>query len=88
MNTITLSATAIRNNFFDLLDKVVLGSNVVIRRNNKDIAMIVHKTSNNNWENFIKKSREVNGILKDYTVDDNLMRREGSSDFLGKWDKK
>lgn len=87
MNTITLSATATRNNFFDLLDKVSLGSKVVIMRNSKEVAMLIHKTSSNNWENFIKASREVNGILKDYSIEDNPARREGSSDFLGKWDK-
>ncbi len=38
---IKISATKLRNNFFDYLDKASEGETIVIQRNNQDVARIV-----------------------------------------------
>jgi prevent-host-death family protein len=87
MNTIRISATSARNNFFELLNQVATGVQVIIEKDNKEIALLSPKTTKTNWKGLLTMSKKVRGILKDYTDDDNPLRRKGASDFLGKWDK-
>lgn len=87
MNTIRLSATSARNNFFELLNKVALGTDVIIEKDNKEIALLISKTTNTDWGGLLRASKKVRGILKDYNSEDNPLRRKGASDFLGQWDK-
>ncbi len=87
MNTIRLSATSVRNNFFELLNKVALGAKVIIVKDNKEIALLIPKTTKTDWDGLLRASQKVRGILKDYNSEDNPLRRKGASDFLGQWDK-
>ena len=87
MNTIRVSATHARNNFFELLEKVAMGSQVLVERNNKPIAAIVPQKSKVDWKGLKKAMNEAHGILKDYNPKDNPLRRPGAADFLGRWDK-
>jgi len=87
MNTIRLSATSARNNFFELLNKVALGTEVIIEKDNKEIALLVPKTTKTDWDGLLRASKKVRGIMKDYDTEDNPLRRKGASDFLGQWDK-
>lgn len=45
---LTVSATNLRNDLFNYLDKVELGEIVVIQRNNQEIARLV-PTTQGNW---------------------------------------
>ncbi|PIV08032.1 hypothetical protein COS52_04820 [Candidatus Roizmanbacteria bacterium CG03_land_8_20_14_0_80_39_12] len=87
MNTIRLSATSARNNFFELLNQVALGKHVIIERDNKEVAIISPKKKKMDWKAFLKAAKAARGILKNYDPMDNPLRRPGASDFLGKWDK-
>lgn len=89
MNTIRVSATAARNNFFELLNKVALGTQVIIERDSKEVAMLVPKKPKLDLVALRKATRETHGILKKYKFDpeDNPLRRKGAADFLGKWDR-
>jgi len=87
MNTIRLSATSARNKFFELLNQVALGTQVIIEKDNKEVAILSPKTTKTDWKGLLSASKKVRGILKDYTIEDNPLRRKGASDFLGKWDK-
>lgn len=87
MNTIRVSATAARNNFFHLLDQVRLGVKVIVVKDTKEVAMIVPKTNKTDWKGLEKAMNASAGILKDYDPKDNPLRRPGSADYLGKWDK-
>lgn len=40
-----------------------------------------------NWAVILKASKKVHGILKNYDLEDDPLRRKGAADFLGKWDK-
>lgn len=87
MNTIRLSATSARNKFFEILNQVAQGSEFIIEKDNKEVALIISKTVKTDWDGLLKASKKVKGILKDYNVEDNPLRRKGASDFLGQWDK-
>ena len=87
MNTVRLSATAARNNFFELLNQVALGTQVIIEKDNKEVAIISSKTTKFNWKEFKRALDATHGILKDYKWEDGPLRKPGNADFLGKWDK-
>lgn len=88
MTTITVSATHARNKFFELLDQVSLGEmQIIIKKDRKEIAVISPKRPKLDWKGFLKASRAVKGILKDYDPNDNPLRRPGATNFLGRWDR-
>ncbi|HUD44815.1 MAG TPA: type II toxin-antitoxin system prevent-host-death family antitoxin [Patescibacteria group bacterium] len=87
MNTIRLSATSARNNFFNVLNQVAAGTQVIIEKDNKEIAMLIPKTTKTDWKGLRKALNATRGILKDYDPEDNPLRRKGASEYLGKWDK-
>ena len=68
MNTIRLSATSARNKFFELLNQVALGSQVIIEKDKKEVAVISPKKTKTDWKGLLKASKAVHGILKDYSV--------------------
>lgn len=37
-----------------------------------------------NWTAILEASKRVHGILKDYDLEDNPLRRKGAASFLGK----
>jgi len=87
MTTIRLSATSARNKFFELLNQVALGAQVIIEKDNKEVAVLMPKVSKTDWKELRKALNATNGILKNYNITDNPLRRRGASDFLGKWDE-
>ncbi|MDO8570711.1 MAG: type II toxin-antitoxin system prevent-host-death family antitoxin [Candidatus Daviesbacteria bacterium] len=89
MSTITVSATSARNNFFELLNQVVLGTQVIIERDSKEVAILSSNKPKLDLMALRKATKETHGILKNYKFDpeDNPLRRKGAADFLGKWDK-
>lgn len=89
MNTIRMSATAARNKFFDLLNQVASGTQVIIEKDAKEVAVLSPKKKTVDWAAFNKAIKETHGILKDddFDPEDNPLRRKGAADFLGKWDK-
>lgn len=83
-----MSATAARNKFFELLNQVALGTEVIIEKDKKEIAAIVPRTQKMDWKGFKKAAEAVRGILKDYTVDELLpTRKKGAWKGFGDWDK-
>ena len=72
MNTIRVSATKARNNFFELLNQVALGdTEVVIERDTKEVAVLSpSKEQNIDWKAFKKALKEAHGILKDYSIEE------------------
>jgi len=45
---LTVSATKLRNNLFEYLDKVASGETIVIQRNNQEVARLI-STKQINW---------------------------------------
>lgn len=89
MNTIRLSATSARNKFFDLLNQVALGTQVIIEKDNKEIAVLLPKKQNFNWKEFSKAAKAAHGILKDYTINEIVPVREKDAwKGFGDWDER
>lgn len=88
MNTIRVSATKARNEFFELLNQVVLGTHVIIEKDKTEVAVISPTKKGTDLKGLIRASERARGIFKDYDVErDNPLRRKGAADFLGGWDK-
>ena len=87
MSTIRVSATSARNNFFELLNQVAAGTQVIIERDSKEVAILAPKEHKIDWVEFKKASKAVHGIWKDYDEKDNPLRRSGAWPTVGKWDK-
>lgn len=88
MSTIRVSATSARNNFFELLNQVTAGTQVIIERDSKEVALLAPKKQKINWVEFRKAAKAAKGILKDYNPKrDNPFRRKGAWPLLGKWDE-
>lgn len=87
MSTIRISATSARNNFFELLNKVAAGTEVIIEKDSKEVAVLSPKRYKLDKAALLKASKKVRGIWKDYDPEDNPLRRKGAADFLGRWDK-
>lgn len=86
MKTTTVSATYARNNFFELLNLVAQGSEIVIERDSKEIATITPKKTTD-WEGLKKAMDAAHGIMKDFKLSDSPLRGPKARKFLGKWDK-
>lgn len=88
MSTIRVSATSARNNFFELLNKVGMGTQVIIERDSKEVAILSPKKQKINWVEFRKAAKAAKGILKDYDPKrDNPFYGKRAWPNLGKWDK-
>lgn len=87
MNTLTVSATHARNNFFELLELVVSGQSVVIKRDTKEVAEIIPRKKTMDWKGLLQASRETHGIWKGHKTDSPL-HKKGAWPTLGNWDRK
>lgn len=89
MNTITVSATHARNNFFSLLDQVAAGKQVIIEKDKEEVAVLSPKKTDINHKEYLKAARAAKGVLavSDYNPLNNPLRKPGAKSFLGKWDK-
>ena len=86
MNTITVSATHARNNFFELLNQVALGREVIIKKDAKEIAVLSSRKTKTDWKALKKASLAVHGILKDYSIEEiSPLRKKGAWKRIGKW---
>lgn len=86
MKIMRVSATHARNNFFELLNLVARGQEVVVERDNKEVATIAPKKKGTNLKGLTKA---LNKAAKGFVYDekDNPLRRPGAAGFLGKWDR-
>lgn len=88
MNTIRLSATSARNKFFELLNQVALGTEVIIERDKKEIAILTPKKTKMDWEALKKTSKEAHGIFKGLSIEEiSPSRKKGAWKRFGTWDK-
>jgi len=82
MNTIRISATAARNNFFELLDKVSSGMSVIIEKDNKTVAHIVPTMRADVKNKGLTKALYKAAKGFSYTPSDNPLRKKGALNFL------
>jgi prevent-host-death family protein len=88
MNTIRISATAARNKFFELLNQVALGAQVIIERDNKEVALLSPKVTKTDWKGLHKALKAAKGVLKDYSPEEIAPARASDAwKNFGEWDK-
>ncbi|MBI2329918.1 type II toxin-antitoxin system Phd/YefM family antitoxin [Candidatus Daviesbacteria bacterium] len=88
MSTIRVSATSARNNFFELLNQVAAGTQVIIERDSKEVAILAPKKQTIDLAALKRASEATHGILKDYDPKrDNPFYGKKSWPNLGKWDE-
>lgn len=88
MNTIRVSATSARNRFFDLLNQVALGTQVIIEKDRKEVAILSPKKKKTDWVAFRKATKAAHGILKDYSIDEIVpVRKADAWKGFGDWDR-
>lgn len=82
MQTIRVSATHARNNFFDLLDKVAAGMSVVIEKDNKTIAQMQPVGMSDMKYKGLTKAlyKAAKGFT--YSKNDNPLRKKSALKFL------
>jgi antitoxin (DNA-binding transcriptional repressor) of toxin-antitoxin stability system len=88
MDTITVSATKARNDFFKLLDEVKDGKEVIIKKDNVVVASMVKaslKTKNRN-KGLVKAMEEASKVIK-FDEDYESPFKKTVPEFFG-WDKK
>mgnify|MGYP001591439277 CR=1 FL=1 len=87
MNTIRVSATAARNNFFELLDKVAIGARIIVEKDKKIVAKLIPASIAKPRNRGLMKALKAASKGFVYSKKDNPLRRPGASNFLGRWDK-
>lgn len=87
MNTIKVSATHARNNFFEILDQVSAGRTMIIEKDKKIVAKLVpYSLEKGKNKGLMKALREAaKGFA--YNKKNDPLRRKGAANFLGRWDK-
>ena len=84
MQTITISATKARNQFFDILTWVSMGKTVMIEKDKKLIANIT-PISKVNRNKGLLKALDLASVGFIYNKEDNPLRKKGADKFLGKF---
>lgn len=88
MSTIRISATAARNKFFDLLNQVAQGTQVIIEKDNKEVAILSPKIVKTDWKGLVAASKPIHGILKDVSVEEIApVNQPDVWKEFGEWDK-
>ena len=88
MNTLRVSATKARNNFFELLNQVAMGRSIIIERDSKEVAVLSSKNSGFDRKGLLKASKAIHGIFKGLSVEEiSPLRKKGAWKGFGEWDK-
>lgn len=85
MQTITVSATKARNDFFNILNYVAEGKSVAIHKDNVLVANIVPITNKFNRNKGLLKALKKASVGFAYSQEDNPLRKKGATSFLGKF---
>lgn len=83
----TVSATHARNNFFELLDLVVSGRTIVVKKDTKEVAEIVPRKQVLDWQGLLRASKASQGILRNFKLSDSPLRKPQAWKRLGTWDR-
>ena len=82
MQTITMSATKARNQFFDILTWVSMGNNAVIKKDNIELAILSPRKTKTDWVGLRKVMGDVKGSFKDFDINDSPLRGKKAKTWL------
>lgn len=84
MQIIKVSATHARNNFFELLNWVQSGKQVVVEKDKKEVAVISAKLQKTDLRGLDKAMKAIHGIGSDFDLSKSPLRGERSRKWLKK----
>jgi prevent-host-death family protein len=84
MQTITWSATKARNKFFDLLNYVASGRQVIIEKDKKEIALITPIKKGTDLVGLKKAMDALDGVAKDFDLSKSPLRGKASKKWFAK----
>lgn len=91
MQTMTISATKARNDFFNIFSAVYSGIEVFVEKDKKQMIKMIPVTIPNSYDakmdRLAKAMNKTHGILKKFDLDKSPFRGRKSIEWLGKWDQ-
>lgn len=91
MQTITISATKARQDFFNIFNKVFAGTEVLVMKDGKQIIRMSPMEVSDGWvskrKKLLKSLAKTHGTVKEINLEDSPLRGKKSVEWLGKWDK-
>jgi hypothetical protein len=91
MQTITVSATKARQDFFNIFNKVFAGTEVLVKKDGKQTIrmspMVISDGFITKRKKLLKSLAQTHGAVKDFKIEDNPLRGKKSIQWLGQWDK-
>lgn len=85
MQTIKVSATKARQDFFELLNLMVLGqTQVLIEKDSEPVAILTPRKKAVDWVGLKKAMDAAHGILKDFDLEKSPLRGRKSKAWLAK----
>lgn len=82
MQTITVSATKARNEFFDLLTQVAMGKSFIVKKDEKEVAMVSPISSGTNLVGLKKAMDACDGIMKDFDLSKSPLRNKSARAWM------
>ena len=82
MNTITVSATKARQEFFDLLIQVAAGNSFVIKKDDKDVAFVSPIKKGTDLVGLKKAMDALHGVAKDFDLSKSPLRGKRARAWL------
>jgi len=89
MQTITISATKARQEFFDLLMQVAIGNSFVVKKDNQEVALVSPIKRGTDLVGLKKAMDALHGVAKDFDLSKSLLRDKRAKAWLrrirGQW---
>lgn len=86
MQTITVSATKARQEFFDLLIQVAAGKSFIIKKDNLEVARVTPISRGTDLVGLKKAMDAIHGIAKDFDLSKSPLRGKASKKWFAKID--
>lgn len=82
MQTITMSATKARNQFFDILTWVSMGNRAIIKKDNVELAVLSSRNTKTDWIGLRKVMDKAKGSFKGFDINDSPLRGKKAKAWL------
>ena len=82
-----VSATHARNNFFELLNLVAAGGEVMIEKDGKEVVAMVSRKKGTDIVGLTRALEKCQKYFKNWSLGDSPLRKPGVAAFLGRWDR-
>ncbi len=84
MQTIVVSATKARQEFFDLLTQVAAGGSFIVKKDKEEVALVTPVKKGTDLVGLKKAMDACHGILKDFDLSKSPLRGKASKRWFAK----